>query len=78
MPRNSLLACIFAFGLLTPAAGDEVHFGGHVHIGGHNLYHQTFNRHRRAVYYLYGSQPHPAGCAWRQNADGSLAGDQGL
>jgi len=71
MSRHSLLACIFAFGWLAPAAGDEVHFGGNVYIGGHNVSHQTFNRHRRGEFYLYASQPHPAGCAWRRNGDGS-------
>jgi hypothetical protein len=71
MSRHSILACIFAFVLLAPAAQAEVHFGSHVYIGGHNVSHQTFNRHRRGEYYLYDRQPHPAGCSWRQNGDGS-------
>ena len=71
MFRRSLISAVLAVGVLAPAAADEVHFGGHVFIGGHDVSHQTFNRHRRAVYYLYRSQPHPAGCVWRRNDDGS-------
>ena len=71
MFRHSLFACILAFGLLAPAARAEVHFGKNVYIGGHNVSHQTFDRHRRGEFYLYNHQPHPAGCAWRRNGDGS-------
>jgi hypothetical protein len=71
MSRHSWLACIFALSMLAPAARAEVRFGNNVYIGGHNVSHQTFDRHRRGEFYLYNRQPHPAGCAWRRNDDGS-------
>ncbi len=71
MTRRFSLAYLFAVCLLPPTAQADVHFGSHVYIGGHDVSHQTFNRHRRAVYYLYNRRPHPEGCAWRRNGDGS-------
>lgn len=71
MFRYAVLVCILSIAWLAHAAQAEVRFGGHVYIGGHNVSHQTFNRHRRGVFYLYNRQPHPAGCIWRRNGDGS-------
>jgi len=71
MSRQRLIASLVAFSLLAPAARAEVRLGDNVHIGGHDVSHQTFNRHRRAVFYLYEGQPNPSGCAWRRNEDGS-------
>jgi len=71
MFRQCLIAFLVALSLASPAARGEVRFGNHVHIGGHDVSHQTFDRHHRAVFYLYEGQPHPAGCSWRRNEDGS-------
>jgi hypothetical protein len=57
--------------MATQAAHAEVHFGRNVYIGGHDVSHQTFNRHRRGEYHLYSRQPRNAGCVWRRNSDGS-------
>ena len=66
------LVCLCAFAALAPAAASEVRFGAHVHIGGHDVSNQTFDRHRRGAFYPHATQPHPSGCVWRQNADGSV------
>ena len=71
MSRFSLLACVMAFAWIAPAAQADVVFGSHVHIGGHDVSHQRFDRHRRGVFYLYDRPPHHPGCAWRRNDDGS-------
>ncbi len=71
MSPKTLLVCVFAAGFIAPAAEAEVRFGHNVYVGGHDVSHQTFNRHRRGAFYLYNQQPHPAGCAWRANDDGS-------
>jgi len=71
MKRVGFLACFLAFALFAPVSGAEVRFGGNVYIGGHNVSHQTFNRHRRGEFYLYDQQPRHAGCVWRRNGDGS-------
>jgi hypothetical protein len=71
MTPNDLFVVILGAGLLASSAEAEVRFGNNVYIGGHNVSHQTFNRHRRGAFYLYNQQPHPAGCAWRANDDGS-------
>ena len=65
--RLGLTACLLG---LAPAAA-EVRFGDHVYIGGHDVSHQTFNRHRRGLFYLHQGRPNPEGCAWRNNPDGS-------
>ena len=71
MSRQCLIAFLAALTLTAPAARAEVRLGDTVHIGGHDVSHLTFDRHRRAVFYLYDGQPHTAGCAWRRNEDGS-------
>ncbi|MCW2283016.1 hypothetical protein M2323_000837 [Rhodoblastus acidophilus] len=68
----SRLSAALALALLaTPSAHAEVHFGRNVYIGGHDVSHQTFNRHRRGEYHLYRAQPRHPGCVWRRNGEGS-------
>ena len=71
MIRNGLFACVLAVGAMAASAQAEVRFGANVYIGGHNVSHQTFDRRHRGLFYLYDRQPHPSGCAWRSNDDGS-------
>jgi hypothetical protein len=71
MPRVLSFACIAALMFAAQTARAEVHFGRNVFIGGHNVSHQTFNRHRRGEFYLYRNKPRHAGCVWRSNGDGS-------
>jgi hypothetical protein len=71
MNRFGLLACVVVFAWAAPAAQAEVVFGHNVYIGGHNVSHQRFDRHRRGEFYLYDRRPRHAGCAWRRNGDGS-------
>jgi hypothetical protein len=66
------IAAAVAFSLaLAQVARSEVRFGGHVSIGGHDVSHQTFNRHRRGEFHIYDRQPRHPGCVWRDNGDGS-------
>jgi len=65
------LVCLLALGLLAASAQAEVRFGDHVRIGGHDVSHQTFNRHRRGLFILHENKPNPEGCVWRRNGDGS-------
>jgi hypothetical protein len=55
---------------VTPVSA-EVRFGKNVRIGGHDVSNQTFNKKRRAEYYIYKNKPKNEGCRWRKNADGS-------
>jgi hypothetical protein len=71
MSRHTLVACIFSAGLVATTAQAEVRFGRNVYIGGHDVSHQTFDRRHRGRFYLYNQRPHPAGCAWQANDDGS-------
>jgi hypothetical protein len=57
--------------LLAPAARAEIVFGGNVHIGGHDVSHQRFDRNHRGEFYLYNRRPHHPGCYVRRNDDGS-------
>jgi hypothetical protein len=52
-------------------ASAEVRFGKNVRIGGHDVSNQTFNKKRRAIYYIYNTKPKNEGCRWRKNRDGS-------
>jgi hypothetical protein len=58
----------FAF---VSAASAEVRFGKNVRIGGNDVSNQTFNKKRRAIYYIYNTKPKNPGCRWRKNRDGS-------
>ena len=69
-PGLPILALAGALISASPA-GAEVHFGNNVRIGGHDVSHQTFDKHRRGEYYIYDKKPPDAGCRWRDNADGS-------
>lgn len=75
LPRLALtfrLSAALAVSLMaTQPARTEVHFGGNVFVGGHDVSHQTFDRHRRGQYHLYDRQSRQAGCVWRRNGDGS-------
>jgi hypothetical protein len=71
--RTIAVALIIAnaiFALITPVSA-EVRFGKNVRIGGHDVSNQTFNKKRRAEYYIYKNKPKNEGCRWRKNADGS-------
>ena len=71
MPRPARIALTLALGLIASAARAEVRFGNNVHIGGHDVSHQTFDRQHRGEFYIYDRKPHPEGCVWRRNDDGS-------
>jgi hypothetical protein len=64
----TIAAAGFAF--VNPVSA-EVRFGNNVRIGGHDVSNQTFNKKRRAEFYIYKNKPKNAGCRWRKNADGS-------
>jgi hypothetical protein len=55
----------------VPDASAEVRIGKNVRIGGHDVSNQTFNKKRRAEYYIYNYKPKNEGCRWRKNRDGS-------
>ena len=66
---------LVSFSMLSPFAAStaisEVRFGKNVRIGGHDVSNQTFNKKRRAKYYIYKNKPKNAGCRWKRNRDGS-------
>jgi hypothetical protein len=57
--------------VFATSAFAEVRFGNNVRIGGHDVSNQTFNKKRRAEYYIYKHKPKNEGCRWRRNADDS-------
>ncbi len=70
LSKTFICMSILALGLV-PVAQAEVRFGKNVRIGGHDVSNQTFNKKRRAKYYIYKNKPKNAGCRWKRNRDGS-------
>jgi hypothetical protein len=65
------IATAVACFMVMPPASAEVRFGKNVRIGGNDVSNQTFNKKRRAEFYIYKNKPKNQGCRWRKNADGS-------
>lgn len=68
---RALVAVPLAVACLCGPAAADVRLGNNVRIGGHDASNQTFNKNRRGEYHIYNQTPPNAGCAWRNNADGS-------
>jgi hypothetical protein len=61
--------CSLGAAIVTPVHS-EVRFGKNVRVGGHDVSGQTFNKKRRAVYYIYKGKPLRPGCRTFRNRDG--------
>lgn len=68
---SAYIATVFLVFIWAQPSVAKVRFGKNVHIGGHDVSHQTFTRKKRAIYYIYKDKPRHPGCHWQKNRDGS-------